>query len=119
MGTVSGVNHVDAVVVLLVGATARASEARDFLTPEVHEMVIEELAAVVGMQMVDWEGQAGDDADRTQARSGFPRACPRYLARSDSVGGIVRREFEGCLLTGSRWVVRRGLIGGGVLIAPH
>ncbi len=45
----------DAVIVLAVGSAPTQLQANDLLTPEADHMVIEELAAVIRMQLHDGE----------------------------------------------------------------
>ncbi len=54
----------EAIVVLVEGPAATQLHVHDGFPPVAHQMMIEELAAVVRMQVLDREGQARQDRDK-------------------------------------------------------
>src|SRR5260221_14006730 len=62
----------DAIIVLLIRTAARELHPHNFVLPEVHQVLIEELAAIIRMQFADRERQSFYDA----TKSGFHGALP-------------------------------------------
>src|SRR5258708_1311384 len=51
-----------AIIIFLKRSAARELHSADLVLPVAHQMVIEELAAIIGMQFLHWERQARQDA---------------------------------------------------------
>lgn len=73
----------DAVIILAVGPAPAQLQADDLLAPEPDHVIIEELAAVIGVQLEDRERQAVQDAPKASFHGLLGCAPARPLARSN------------------------------------